>query len=354
MPEAALAFHSLSNLFPLIEGAAFEELVADVRQHGVREPVVLYEGKILDGRHRYRASILAGIECPTRVYDGDDPLGYMISLNLKRRHLNESQRAMVAARLANMRQGARTDLRPSANLPEVGQPAAATMLNVSERLLRSAKAVQQDVGAAPELVAAVERGNLAVSVAVHAIRLPAEDQREIASCAEAGEANVVRKLVKQRLRGEREARLGARQCALPQVRYGVIYADPEWRFEPYSRETGMDRSADNHYPTSSLDAIKARDVPSIAADDSVLFLWATAPILPQALEVMAAWGFRYVSSAVWIKDKVGTGYWFRSRHELLLVGTKGNLPAPAHGLQWGSVSSSRAESTARSQKRCSN
>jgi N6-adenosine-specific RNA methylase IME4 len=99
----------------------------------------------------------------------------------------------------------------------------------------------------------------------------------------------------------------------------------------------MDRSADNHYPTSSLDAIKARDVPSIAADDSVLFLWATAPILPQALEVMAAWGFRYVSSAVWIKDKVGTGYWFRSRHELLLVGTKGNVPAPAHGLQWGSV-----------------
>jgi hypothetical protein len=149
--------------------------------------------------------------------------------------------------------------------------------------------VQQDGGAAPELVAAVERGNLPVSVAAHAIRLPAEDQREIASCAEAGEANVVRKLVKQRLRGEREARLGARQCALPLRRYGVILADPEWRFEPYSRETGMDRSADNHYPTSSLDAIKARDVPSIAADDSVLFLWATVPMLPQALEVMAAW-----------------------------------------------------------------
>jgi N6-adenosine-specific RNA methylase IME4 len=69
----------------------------------------------------------------------------------------------------------------------------------------------------------------------------------------------------------------------------------------------------------------------------VLFLWATVPILPQALEVMAAWGFHYVSSAVWIKDKVGTGYWFRSRHELLLVGTRGSAPAPAHGLQWDSV-----------------
>jgi len=74
MPEAALAFHPLSNLFPLIEGAAFQELVADVRQHGVRETVVLHEGKILDGRNRYRAAREAGVPCPTRTFDGDDPL----------------------------------------------------------------------------------------------------------------------------------------------------------------------------------------------------------------------------------------------------------------------------------------
>ena len=75
--------------------------------------------------------------------------------------------------------------------------------------------------------------------------------------------------------------------------FGVIYADPPWRFEPYTRDTGMDRAADNHYPTMTLDEIKALDVPSIAAEDCVLFLWATAPMLPQALEVMTAWGFTY-------------------------------------------------------------
>lgn len=138
-------------------------------------------------------------------------------------------------------------------------------------------------------------------------------------------------------RAAREVDLAARQRALPDRRYGVIYADPEWRFEPFSRESGMDRSADNHYPTSTTDAIAARPVASIAADDCVLFLWATVPMLPDALRVMAAWGFVYKSHAIWFKNRIGTGYWFRNAHELLLVGTRGQPPAPAMGDQFSSV-----------------
>jgi N6-adenosine-specific RNA methylase IME4 len=99
----------------------------------------------------------------------------------------------------------------------------------------------------------------------------------------------------------------------------------------------MDRAPENHYPTSPLDVIKARDVPSIAADDCVLFLWATVPMLPDALEVMAAWGFEYKTNFVWIKNRFGTGYWNRNQHELLLVGTRGDVPAPAPGTQESSV-----------------
>jgi N6-adenosine-specific RNA methylase IME4 len=142
---------------------------------------------------------------------------------------------------------------------------------------------------------------------------------------------------KKERRAEREVELAAKQTALPDKRYGVILADPEWKFEPYSRETGMDRAADNHYPTSELEAIKQRDVASIAAEDCVLFLWATAPMMPQALEVMQAWGFTYKTHAAWRKDRIGTGYWFRGQHELLLVGVKGDVPAPAAGTQWSSV-----------------
>lgn len=138
-------------------------------------------------------------------------------------------------------------------------------------------------------------------------------------------------------RAQRELELASEQTALPNQRYGVIVADPEWRFEPYSRETGMDRAADNHYPTSLTEIIAERDVANIAADDCVLFLWATVPMLEDAMEVLKAWGFKYKSHAVWDKVHIGTGYWFRNRHELLLVGTKGDIPAPAMGDQFASV-----------------
>jgi N6-adenosine-specific RNA methylase IME4 len=153
--------------------------------------------------------------------------------------------------------------------------------------------------------------------------------------------------IKQVERDERERQLAAKQSALPDRKYGVIYADPEWRFEPWSRETGMDRAADNHYPTSETGEIAERDVKSLAADDCVLFLWATAPMLRDALIVMREWGFEYKTHIIWAKDRQGTGYWFRNAHELLLVGTRGEVPGPAPGTQWGSVVSAPVEAHSR-------
>lgn len=157
---------------------------------------------------------------------------------------------------------------------------------------------------------------------------------------------------KKERRQAREIELGARQAALPQKKYGIIVADPEWRFEPYSAETGMDRAADNHYPTSDLATIMGRDVGALAAKDCVLFLWATAPMLVEAICVLDAWGFawierdattgflapnkahaRYVTNFCWIKQKMAGGYWNRGKHELLLVATRGNPVAPAQGEQ---------------------
>jgi N6-adenosine-specific RNA methylase IME4 len=138
-------------------------------------------------------------------------------------------------------------------------------------------------------------------------------------------------------RAEREAELGAQQMALPSKRYGVLSVDPPWRFSVYSEDTGQGRAAEAHYPTMALGDIAGIDVSSIAADDCVLFLWAPAPTLPEALEILKAWGFAYRTHCVWMKDKIGLGFWFRNQHEILIVAVKGDVPAPAHGTQWSSV-----------------
>ena len=116
--------------------------------------------------------------------------------------------------------------------------------------------------------------------------------------------------------------------------YPVLYADPPWKYEhPPMGATG--RSIENQYPTMTLEEIKAVKVPAL--DDSVLFLWATAPKLPECLEVMSAWGFLYRTNMVWVKDKIGTGYYVRNQHEHLLIGRRGELPVPTPGTQPSSV-----------------
>lgn len=329
-----MEFHPLANIFPLIEGAEFDQLVASIKESkGPRDAIVVHEGMILDGRNRARACEAAGVEPRFTPLPADaDPVAFVIDKNLRRRHLNESQRGMAAAKLANMPQGqpAEHAEEKPANLP-VTQSAAGEMLNVSERTVRSAVKVRDE--AEPELVDAVEQGHLAVSAAAQAAGLPPEQQREIAVQARAGKKNVVRTTIKKGRREKREKDLGAKQRALPEKKYGVIYADPEWRFEPYSRETGMDRAADNHYPTTTTTDIILRPVKKIAAKECVLFLWATAPMLPQALRVMSEWGFEYKTHLIWHKTRNGegrgSGYWFTGEHELLLVGTHGEIPAPA-------------------------
>jgi hypothetical protein len=143
-------------------------------RNGLREPIMLFERAILDGRNRYLACECAGIEPRFEDYTGADPLAYVVSLNLKRRHLDESQRALVAGRIAKLQQG-----RPSnnASIEAVSQAQAAALLNVSRSEVQRAREVLDE--GAPELISAVERGEAAVSAAADVSTLSKEQQREI-------------------------------------------------------------------------------------------------------------------------------------------------------------------------------
>ncbi len=321
--------HKYADLFPMIEGEALDALVADIREHGQRESIVLFDDKILDGRNRWRACKIAKLEPKTKVFRGTEEaaLALVVSLNLKRRHLDESQRSMVSARIANLKVGANQHKEGSSiELPSVSQAAAAEQCNTSVASLKRAAIVIRD--AEPELVAAVDAGQIPVSVAAKLVDRPASEQREIVAKVASGAkpAHVLAE-AQRGARVDKLAAISAGNAPLTSAqRYPIILTDPPWRYEDPGSES---RAIENHYPTMELADICALPVGDIATDDCVLFMWTTSPKLEESLRVIAAWGFTYRTCAVWDKEKIGMGYFFRQQHELLLVAKKGSPPHPA-------------------------
>lgn len=160
------------------------------------------------------------------------------------------------------------------------------MLSVGERTVARAREVQD--GGVPELVGAVERGDVSVSAAADIATLPVSEQAEVVARGEreillkAKEIRAGRVKRSYAARMARFAEISAANAALPQMRYPVIYCDPPWKFEPFNEETGGERSAP--YPAMEIDQLKAMSVP--AMDGCVLFMWATSSHLADAVDLV--------------------------------------------------------------------
>jgi ParB/RepB/Spo0J family partition protein len=112
----------------------------------------------------------------------------------------------------------------------------------------------------------------------------------------------------------------------------LVLADPPWRYDFAQSDS---RQIENQYPSATVDEIIAHKPDTEA--DCVLLLWATVAKLPEAFEILNGWGFDYKTHAVWDKQKIGMGYWFRGQHELLIVATKGRISPPAEQHRVSSV-----------------
>jgi N6-adenosine-specific RNA methylase IME4/ParB-like chromosome segregation protein Spo0J len=328
--ERGVEHHPISDLFPMMESPEFDALAADIKTRGQLRAIVTLDGKILDGRNRYRACLQANIPPRIEHYIGNDPLNYVVSSNLHRRHLDASQRAMIAARLETMRRGRP---RKDANL-HVSRDGIAQTLGVSPRSVADAVIVRKQ--GTPELIKAVDGGKIPVSVAAKVAALPTAEQAK--AVAEPTRAKYITKAVRRAARELQLADATKRiSTALGTKRYGVLYADPPTRFEPWSSETGMDRAADNHYPTMTEEELFAWVQELPAAENCALFLWRTGAMAHVMHRIMDTAGFTYRAECIWVKNKIGTGYWFRSQHEVLMLGVRGKISAPAPGTQLPSV-----------------
>ena len=301
-----MELHEVARFFPRMPDDKFEALVEDIRVHGVRQPILVYDGQILDGRHRWEACEELGIPCPSMEWvKNGSVIDLVVSLNRKRRDLTQSQAAAIAVYAlplykaeAEERQGTRTDLQAQMPEGERGQARdhAARAFNVSPRYVEDAKWIRER---SEERFQEVWRGKRTIA------EVKTELKRKERTAA------ILERAATAPAPGEDEA-------------YPVLYADPPWRYDFTLSES---RAVENQYPTWSVEELE--QYPAPAGEDCVLFLWATSPKLPEALRVLAAWGFDYKTCLVWVKDKIGMGHYARQQHELLLVGARGSLPVPA-------------------------
>jgi N6-adenosine-specific RNA methylase IME4 len=319
---------------------------------GLLQPIIVRPWRqrymLVAGWHRFEAvkrlgdDTIAAIVCDG--LDADAALLAEIDENLTRADLSPAERALHLAERKRLYGKLYPDApkhggdRKSARFKDqVANIATRYSKGEAEAKGKSERAIQLDIARAskiPDLKnvvgTALDSGDQLDALA----KLPEQSQRQLIARAKAGEDIDVKVAVMKARRCQREQELaeGTKSAseALGKKLYGVIYADPPWLYE--NKPMGdVARAVEEHYPTMSLDEIKAVPIP--AAKDCVLFLWATVPLLPEALAVMTAWGFTYKSMITWVKDKWGIGYWVRSQCEHLLIGTRGNIPAPAPGDQ---------------------
>lgn len=197
-------WHRFANIFDMIPpGPAFDALREDIRQNGILEPVVVYQGEILDGRNRYMAARDLGISFPVRDFEGTEAeaLAFVMSRNLHRRHLSEAQKVAAAARAANMPEG-----RPRKETPPIGGvilPETKAVLSVREsadamgvapRTVERAKAVLRD--APPEVFDAMAAGHISPSLAAKVADLPDEAKAEVAAAPPERMREVAREVAK--------------------------------------------------------------------------------------------------------------------------------------------------------------
>lgn len=292
-----MKYHPLADVFPLIEGAEFDALVADVAKQGLLEAIVTLDGDILDGRNRYRACVAAGVEPHFEVFEGADPVAFVVSKNVARRHLDESQRALAAAKIATLQKGRPIE---NASIEAFSQNDAATLLNVSRSGVQRAREVLNE--GTPELVKAVEAGRVSVSAAADVATLPKVEQTEIVAKGEREilEAAKRIRLQKAEVRRAEIQAIAATQVHIPAGKFSTIVIDPPWPMEKIERDVAPDQVAFD-YPTMSEDQLAAFPVADMAADDCHLFCWTTHKFLPMSLRLLDAWGFRYVLTMVWHK-----------------------------------------------------
>jgi N6-adenosine-specific RNA methylase IME4 len=300
------------KLLPPLPAQEREAMKESLLTEGQHHPVDINKKKIiLDGHNRAILLTELGKKIKRVVKDFPDKLTerkFVIESNLKRRHLNDFQRAELLIPLLEIEQA----LAKKRRLSKLKNTKVTLAPNESN-----------DKGKALEILA--RKHGISATTLMRAKTVIEKGSEELKDKVRKDKTSI-HFAYKTLTRNKNN-----KPKPLPKGEYDIILSDV-----PIEYRNNLEGSPDAHYDVLSVDKLKAMKVPS--AKDSMLFFWATYPTLEDALKIIHAWGFEYKSQIVWIKAKdgkldpdsiqIGTGYYVRGSHELLLICKKGSVPLP--------------------------
>lgn len=287
-----------SSIIPPLLKDEFDKLKESIKNEGIREPLIIWNNLLIDGHNRLKISLELGLNFKTKEInfkDRNEALLWIINNQLGRRNLSTYDKTRLALRFEDIISKKRKENQFRGVSLKSGQGG-----KTSKEISKIAKVSHDTV----EKVKFIEK-------------TATKEQKERLS-NQKDSINKVYHEIRKKLSED-----NIKEIPMLKSNFSIIYADPPWK---YNFSQTNERSIETHYQVMSLEQIKKMKIPS--TKDSILFLWATAPKLKEAIEVIDSWGFEYKTCAVWDKEIIGMGYWFRGQHELLLLATKGKVRTP--------------------------
>lgn len=332
------------DLIPALTEEEYKQLETNILSEGIRDSLLVWNGILIDGHNRYEIATKYGLSYDVQEMEFADRAEaerWIILNQFGRRNLSKYDRTELALKLkpiieaeAKKNQGTRNDLTSVRNLTEVAtdekqgcqKSDKADVVAAPKKTIDTKKEIAKVAGvshdtiakvekiqakATPEIKKAVKSGKMSINQAYQATRRE-EKKAE----------------VKKRIDDYAKVQTGVIDIKKAEKKYNIIYADPPWRYW----ESG-NKNQSEHYSTMTIEDICNLPIKDIAANDSVLFLWVTYPILDSAFKVIESWGFKYSTAAfVWVKKNktadtpfFGCGAWTRANSELCLLATRGSV-----------------------------
>lgn len=313
------------KLIPALTGEEYKQLEANILSEGIRDPLVVWNGYLVDGHNRYTIANQHGLEYKTvskEFKDGNAVKEWMILNQFGRRNLSNYQRSVLALELedvfsARAKENQKTStggINPQ--LCQISDKAAidtkkevAKVANVSHDTIAKVKRIE--AVASPEVKAQLSTGEMSINQAYQEIKK--EEKKEL-------------QIEKKKEYEQRIETISVNEFKVDifdtKEKYRVIYADPPWQYDLEQTSPNLG-GAIKHYNSMSIEDLCALPIKDIVDKDAVLFLWITSPKLNLFLQLMEAWGFEYKTSFVWDKVKHNMGHYNSVRHEFLLIGGRG-------------------------------